>query len=77
MKKSSRNHGGFRPLPTPYGTFGYRYLPLTIRDAMLLTKSFAPLVFTKNYGFLVFGTKSSRKNSFFRLLTQELVRYEL
>ena len=47
------------------GTYSYRYLPLTNCDAMLLTKSFAPLVFIKKYGFLVFGTKSSRKNSFF------------
>ena len=69
MKKCRQKHGGFRPLLTPYGTYGYRYLPLTNRDAMLLTKSFAPLVFSKkNYGFLVFGTKSSRKIFSFSLV---------
>ena len=44
MKKCRQKHGGFWALLTPLGTYGYRYLPLTNRDAMLLTKSFTPLV---------------------------------
>ena len=69
MKKCRQKHGGFWALLTPLGTYGYRYLPLTNRDAMLLTKSFAPLVFAKKiYGFLVLGTKSSRKIFSFSLV---------
>ena len=69
IKKCRQKHGGFWPLLTPHGTYGYRYLPLTNRNAMLLTKSFAPLVFAKKiYGFLVFGTKSSRKIFSFSLV---------
>ena len=70
MKKCRRKHGGFRPLLTPHGTYGYRYLPLTNRDAKLLTKSFPPPPWfvQKNYGFLVFGTTSSRKIFSFSLM---------
>ena len=56
---------------TPHGTYGYRYLPLTNRDAMLLTKSFPPGSCKKIYGFLVFGTKSSRKIFSFSLVDVE------
>ena len=68
MKKCRQKHGGFRPLLTPHGTYGYRYLPLTNRDALLLTKSFPPGFSKKIYGFLVFGTKSSRKIFSFSLV---------
>ena len=69
MKKCRQKHGGFWALLTPHGTYGYRYLPLTNRDAMLLTKSFAPPGFCKKiYGFLVSGTKSSRKIFSFSLV---------
>ena len=49
MKKWSRKHGWFRPLLTPHGTYGYRYLPLTNCNVMFLTKSFAPLVFCHKF----------------------------
>ena len=57
MKKCRQKHGGFWALLTPLGTYGYRYLPLTNRDAILLTKSFTPL-----------GKKSSRKIFSFSLV---------
>ena len=72
MKKCRQKHGGFWALLTPLGTYGYRYLPLTNRDAMLLAKSFAPLGFCKKiYGFLVLGTKFSRKIFSFSLVDVE------
>ena len=39
MKKCRQKHGGFWALLTPLGTYGNRYLPLTNRDAIFLTKS--------------------------------------
>ena len=74
MKKWSRKHGGFRPLLTPHGTFGYRYLPLTNRDAMLLTKSSPWFLQKKIVAFLFSGQTFKKKILFFRLLTQELVK---
>ena len=70
MKKCRQKHGGFWALLTPLGTYGYRYLPLTNRDAMLLTKSFAPLVFAKKFMAFLFSGQSLREKSFlFRLWT--------
>ena len=72
MKKCRQKHGGYRPLLTPHGTYGYRYLPLTNRDAMLLTKSFAPppLVFAKKFMAFLFSGQSLQEKSFlFRLWT--------
>ena len=68
MKKWSRKHGGFRPLLTPHGTFGYRYLPLTNRDAMLLTKSFVPRFLQKKLWLSCFQNKIFMKNSIFSLV---------
>ena len=70
MKKCRQKHGGFWALLTPLGTYGYRYLPLTNRDAMLLTKSFTPLVFAKKFMAFLFSGQSLREKSFlFRLWT--------
>ena len=70
MKKCRQKHGGFWALLTPLGTYGYKYLPLTNRDAMLLTKSFAPLVFAKKFMAFLFSGQSLREKSFlFRLWT--------
>ena len=70
MKKCRQKHGGFWALLTPLGTYGYWYLPLTNRDAMLLTKSFAPLVFAKKFMAFLFSGQSLREKSFlFRLWT--------
>ena len=65
MKKCRQKHGGFWALLTPLGTYGYWYLPLTNRDALLLTKSFAPLVFAKNLWLSCFRDKVFEKNLFF------------
>ena len=64
MKKCRQKHGGFWALLTPLGTYGYRYLPLTNRDAMLLTKSFTPLVFAKKFMAFLFSGQSLREKSF-------------
>ena len=70
MKKCRQKHGGFWALLTPLGTYGYRYLPLTNRDAILLTKSFTPLVFAKKFMAFLFSGQSLREKSFlFRLWT--------
>ena len=70
MKKCRQKHGGFWALLTPLGTYGYRYLPLTNRDAILLTKSFTPLVFAKKIMAFLFSGQSLREKSFlFRLWT--------
>ena len=70
MKKCRQKHGGFLALLTPLGTYGYRYLPLTNRDAILLTKSFTPLVFAKKFmAFLFSGQSLREKSSLFRLWT--------
>ena len=72
MKKCRQKHGGFWALLTPLGTYGYRYLPLTNRDAILLTKSFTPLVFAKKFMAFLFSEQNLHEKFFFRLLTEEL-----
>ena len=70
MKKCRQKHSGFRPLLTPHGTYGYRYLPMTNHDAKLLTKSFPPGFYKEIYGFLLFSGQNLREKSFlFRLWT--------
>ena len=70
MKKCRQKHGGFWALLTPLGTYGYRYLPLTNHDAILLTKSFTPLVFAKKFMAFLFSGQSLREKCFlFRLWT--------
>ena len=68
MKKCRQKHGGFWALLTPLGTYDYWYLPLTNRDAMLLTKSFTPLVFAKKIWLFCFRDKVFEKNLFFSLV---------
>ena len=78
MKKCRQKHGGFRPLLTPHGAYGYRYLPLTNRDAKLLTKSFPPppwFVPKKLIMAFLFSEQNLRGKSFlFRLWRQELLK---
>ena len=72
MKKCRQKHGGFGPLLTPHGTYSYRYLPLTNRDAMLLTKSFPPGLCKKFMAFLFSGQSLREKSILCVVLTHQV-----